>query len=253
MNLIVKYVDEDYQRLLNNKYITAVNFPIKDAVKIFGSYDKLRGKKKLKTEIQNIIGFEDDHLDSCEGIENFLVFTYHLLKTNKNLVVSTVGLSYESINHYIKIMELILTKLSDRTLYVIKNFSAIDELVLTDLYIHINTVEKETVFDFMKNWLIGFKTKDEYFIYPEYFGKVEFETGDYFEMLSFILSGPNRDYGFHFHNRNNPQNPKAMILIRNNSLYLGIGVTPNYEKHFIERLLKEYHKTPIVCHGVLPY
>lgn len=69
INTQIKYVDEDYQRLLNNKYITAVNFPIKDAVKIFGSYDKLRGKKKLKNEIQNIIGFKDDHLDSWEGID----------------------------------------------------------------------------------------------------------------------------------------------------------------------------------------
>ncbi|MGG5208690.1 hypothetical protein ACQWU4_07050 [Chryseobacterium sp. MIQD13] len=255
MSIIITDIDSDYQSLIDNKDFTAVNFPIKNAVKIYGnSYDKLKGKNKLKLEIENIIGFKDDQLDSCEAIENFLVFTYYLLKTNNKLVVFTVGLSYESIDHYIKIMEIILSKLDNRTLCVVKNFSDINESKLTDLYIHINKIEKEIVFDFMKNWLIGFKPKDEYFTYPQYFGKIEFETDDYFEMLSFILSKPNRDYEFYFINKNNSQYPKGMIVINNNSLYLGIGINSMYEKKLIDKLSEEYMQTPIICDGMsVPY
>ncbi|KQT27033.1 hypothetical protein ASG22_20470 [Chryseobacterium sp. Leaf405] len=254
MSLTVIDTDSDYQSLIDNKDFTAVNFPIKNAVKIFGnSYDRLRGKKKLKLEIENIIGFKDDQLDSCEAIENFLVFTYYLLKTNNKLVVFTVGLSYESIDHYIKIMEIILTKLDDRTLYVVKNFSDINESTLTDFYVHINKIDKEIVFNFMKNWLMGFKPKDEYFAYPQYFGKIEFETDDYFEMLSFILSEPNRNYEFYFINKNNSQYRKGMIVINNNSLYLGVGVNSIHEKSVIDKLSEEYMQTPIIYNNTLPW
>lgn len=254
MSLIVTDIESDYQSLIDNKDFTAVNFPIEKAVKIYGnSYDRLRDKDKLKLEIEYIIGFKDEHLNSCEAIENFLVFTYYLLKTNNKLVIFTAGLSYASIDHYIKIMEIILSKMDNRTLYVVKNFTDIDESKLTNLYIHIHTIEKEIIFDFMKNWLIGFKPKDEYFRYPEYFGKIEFETDDYFEMLSFILSESNKEYDFYFKNKNNSQYPIGMILIHNNSMYLGIGVNKSCEKDFADQLTKEYHKTPIICNGVLPY
>lgn len=254
MSLIVTDIDSDYQSLLDNKDFTAVNFPIEKAVKIYGnSYSRLRGKNKLKSEIEMIIGFKDDHLNLCEAIENFLVFTYYLLKTNDKLVVFTAGLSYNSIDHYIKIMEIILPRLGNRTLYVVKNFIDINESQLTDLYIHINKIEKEIIFDFMKNWLIGFKPKNEYFRYPEYFGKMEFETEDYFEMLSFILSGPNKDYNFYFKNKNNIQHPKGMILIHNNSMYLGIGVNESYKEYFVDKLTEEYSKTPIICNTCFPY
>lgn len=254
MSLTVTDIDSDYQSLIDNKDFIAVNFPIKNAVKIYGnSYDRLRGKKKLKLEIENIIGFKDDQLDSCEAIENFLVFTYHLLKTNNKLVVFTAGLSYESIDHYIKIMEIILSKLDNRTLYVVKNFSDINESELIDLYVHFDKIERQIVFDFMKNWLIGFKPKDEFFTYPQYFGKIEFKTYDYFEMLSFISSQPNRNYEFHFVNKNNSQYRKGMIIINNNSLYLGIGVNSVYKEYLTDKLFEEYSKTPIVYNSNLPW
>lgn len=92
------------------------------------------------------------------------------------------------------------------------------------------------------------------FTYPQYFGKKEFETYDYFEMLSFISSEPNREYAFNFINKNNSQYPKGMILINDNSLYLGIGVNSMYEKDLIDKLSKEYIRTPIICNGMsLPY
>ncbi|MBL1220597.1 hypothetical protein JET18_07090 [Chryseobacterium sp. L7] len=104
----------------------------------------------------------------------------------------------------------------------------------------------------MKNWLIGFKPKDEYFRCPEYFGNIEFETDDYFEMLSFILSEPNRDYDFYFKNKNNSQYRKGMILIHNNSMYLGIGATENYKNYLVDKLTEEYDKPPLVSNQ-LPY
>lgn len=255
MNLFVTDIESDYQSLIDNKDFIAVNFPIEKAVKIYGSsYDKLKGKNKLKLEIENIIGFKDDQLNSCEAIENFLVYTYYLLKTNNKLVISTAGLSYESIDHYIKIMEIILPRLSNRTLHIVKNFIDINESQLTDLYIHIPTIDKEIIFDFMKKWLVGFKPKEGYFRYPQYFGKTEFETDDYFEMLSFILSEPNREYNFYFKNKKHPQYRKGMILIHKNSMYLGIGVNKNDEKDLIDQLTKEYHKTPIIRNWLqVPY
>lgn len=254
MSLRVIDIDSDYQSLVDNKEFTAVNFPIENAVKIYGNnYDRLRDKSKIKLEIENILGFKDDRLNSCSAIENFLVFTYYLLKTNNKLVVFTAGLSYDSINHYIKIMEIILSKLDNRTLYVVKHFLDINESKLTDLYIHINKIEKEIIFDFMKNWLIGFKPKDEFFTYPQYFGKIEFETYDYFEMLSFILSEQSRDYEFYFINKNNSQYPKGMIVINNNSLYLGVGVNSICENFIIDKLSQEYMQTPIIYNSSLPW
>lgn len=254
MSLIITDIDSDYQSLIDNKEFISVNFPVKNAIKIYGnSYDKLRGKNKLQLEIESLIGFKDDHLNSCEGIENFLVFTYYLLKTNNKLVVFTAGLSYDSIDHYIKIMEIILSRLDNRTLYIVKNFIDINESKLTDLYIHINKVEKKNVFDFMKKWLIGFKPKDEYLTYPQYFGKIEFETNSYIEMISFILSEPNRNYELDFINKNNPQYPKGIIIINDNSIYLGVGVNSMYKKQIIDKLSEEYMQTPIICNGNLPY
>lgn len=254
MSLIVTDIDSDSQSLIDNKDFIAVNFPIREAVKIYGkNYDRLRGKNKLKLEIENIIGFKDDQLDSCEAIENFLVFTYYLLKANNKLIVFTAGLSYDSIDHYIKVMEIILSKLDNRTLCIVKNFSDINESTLTDLYVHINKINKEIISDFMKNWLMGFKPKDEYFIYPQYFGKIEFETADFSEMLSFILSEPNRDYEFYFINKNNSQYPKGMIIINNNSLYFGIGVNSMYEKNLIDKLSEAYMQTPIIYNSTLPW
>ncbi|WP_336703946.1 hypothetical protein [Chryseobacterium indologenes] len=254
MSLTIIDIDSDYQSLIDSKDFTAVNFPIENAVKIYGNnYDKLKDKEKLKDEIENIIGFKDDHLNSCEAIENFLVFTYYLLKKNDKLVVFTAGLSYDSIDYYIKIMEIILSRLDNRTLYIVKNFIDINESQLTDLYIHINKIEKEVIHDFMKNWLIGFKPKDEFFRYPQYFGKIEFETDDYFEMLSFILSESNREYDFYFINKKNSHYPKGMILINNDSMYLGIGVNSINEKYLIDKLSEEYQQAPIICNGTLPY
>ncbi|SHH36224.1 hypothetical protein SAMN05421866_2716 [Chryseobacterium oranimense] len=253
MSLIITYIDSDYEYLINNKDFTIVNFPIKSAIKIYDNYGNLKGKNQLKLEIENIIGFKDDHLNSGEAIESFIVYTFYLLKTHKNLVIFTAGLSFSSIKHYIKIMDFILSKLSDRTLCVVKNFSIIDEIKLIDLYIHVNKVEKEIIFDFMKNSLIGFKPKEEYFRYPQYFGEIEFETDDYFEMLSFVLARPNRDYEFYFTNKNNLQNPKGMILINNNSIYLGLGVAKGHEKYLKDKLAAEYMQAPIICDNVLPY
>lgn len=124
---------------------------------------------------------------------------------------------------------------------------------LTDIYIFIDKFKKDDIFNFMKSWLIGFKPEDDYFEYPQHFGKTEFETDDYFEMLSFVLTEPSRDYNFYFENKNNNKSPKRMIFIRNNSIYLGIGVIQSFEKYFINKLTEEYNKTPIICNGVLPY
>ncbi|KXH80467.1 hypothetical protein [Chryseobacterium kwangjuense] len=124
---------------------------------------------------------------------------------------------------------------------------------LTDIYVFIDKVEKEIIFDFIKNWLIGFKTTDEVFEYPQFFGDTELETDDYFEMLSFVLAEPNRNYNFYFENENNLQNPKGMIFIQNNNMYLGIGVVPSYENHFINKLSEQYKQELIICNGVLPY
>lgn len=124
---------------------------------------------------------------------------------------------------------------------------------LTDIYIYRNKVEKEIVFDFMKNWLIGFKTADEIFEYPQFFGDTVLETGDYFEMLSFVLAAPDRNYNFYFENKDNLQNPKGMIFIQNNAMHLGIGVIPSCEKHFINSLTEKYEEELIICNGVLPY
>ncbi len=123
MSLIITDINGNYQSLVSNKDFTAVNFPIKSAIKIYDNYNKLKNKNQLKLEIENLIGFKDENLNSCEAIENFLVYTYYLLKTKNNLIIFTAGLSYDSIDHYIKIMEIILEKLSDKILCVVKNFS----------------------------------------------------------------------------------------------------------------------------------
>lgn len=43
-----------------------------------------------------------------------------------------------------------------------------------------------------------------------------------------------------------------MIFIQNNAVYLGIGVIPGCEKHFINSLTEKYEEELIICNGVLP-
>lgn len=250
---------EDYKDLkysiekLNNHIF--LNFPESYSMKVNTEFNKLRKKdiNRLIGEIESFIN-EKFYMDDAQYSEKVIILTYKYLIEKEYIIVETSGMAFDSIDYFIKIMKVILDKLSNKTLFIVKNFIDINESQLTDLYIHINKIEKEIIFDFMKNWLIGFKPKNEYFRYPEYFGKMEFETEDYFEMLSFILSGTNKDYDFYFKNKNNTQYPKGMILIHNNSMYLGIGVNKSYEKDFIDKLTKEYDKTPIISNWLqLPY
>ncbi|PXW14306.1 hypothetical protein C8D70_1078 [Chryseobacterium sp. CBTAP 102] len=124
MKISVMYVDDNYQQFLERQDIVAVNFPIKKSMKIFSDYDKIKYKEKLKlkSEIEEILGFSDPNLDSKEAIENFLVFTYYLLKIKDKLIIFTAGLSYSSIDHYIEVMEVILNSFSNKALYIVKNY-----------------------------------------------------------------------------------------------------------------------------------
>lgn len=124
---------------------------------------------------------------------------------------------------------------------------------LVDIYIHYSKVEKDVIFNFIKNWLKDFKPESDIFEYPQYFGETQFETENFIEMILFILENPIRKYRFYFENEIENKRPKGMIFINKNSLYLGIGVVPNREKYFIDKLTEEYKKVPIVCYGgVIP-
>ncbi|AZA49343.1 hypothetical protein EG346_14680 [Chryseobacterium carnipullorum] len=125
---------------------------------------------------------------------------------------------------------------------------------LVDLYIHFDKINKENIFEFIKNWLSDFEPEYECFEYPPYFGETEYETEDYTEMLSFVLEKNGRGYRFYFENNGNIKRPKGMIFInKDHSAYLGIGVDPNYEKYFTDKFLEKYKVSPIVCYnGQIP-
>ncbi|UWX62170.1 hypothetical protein N0B40_07720 [Chryseobacterium oranimense] len=125
---------------------------------------------------------------------------------------------------------------------------------LVDLYLYINKINNQTIFDFINDWLSDFEPEYDYFEYPPYFGEIEYETGDYIEMLSFVLEKKGRGYRFYFENKNNLGRPKGMIFINeDHSAYLGIGVNPNYEKHFMDQFVNKYNILPIVCYnGAIP-
>jgi len=125
---------------------------------------------------------------------------------------------------------------------------------LVDLYIHVNKVNRQIIFDFIKNWLDGLKPEYESFEYPPYFGEIEYETEDYKEMLSFILEKKGREYRFYFENEHDLKRPKGMIFInKDHSAYLGIGVNQNEEKYFMEQFIEKYEVSPIAYYnGAIP-
>lgn len=125
---------------------------------------------------------------------------------------------------------------------------------LVDLYIHFDRIDKEIIFNFIKDWLSDFESEYESFEYPPYFGEIKYETEDYKEMLSFILEKEGREYRFYFENEHDLKRPKGMIFINKDySAYLGIGVNPNYEKYFTDKFLEKYKVSPITCYnGQIP-
>lgn len=125
---------------------------------------------------------------------------------------------------------------------------------LVDVYIPITKVNKQMIFDFIKDWLSGFNPEYECFEYPPYFGETEYETENYSEMLSFVLAKEGRGYRFYFDNKHNSKRPKGMIFINeDHSAYLGIGVHPNYEKYFVDQFTEKYKTSPITCYnGAIP-
>ncbi|VFA43746.1 hypothetical protein [Chryseobacterium indologenes] len=125
---------------------------------------------------------------------------------------------------------------------------------LVDLYIYIDKINGQIIFDFINDWLGDFKPEYESFEYPPYLGEIEYETDDYREMLSFILEKEGRDYRFYFENKNDLKRPKGMVFInKNHSAYLGIGVNPSNEKYFENQLIKKYKVLPIIYYnGAIP-
>lgn len=121
---------------------------------------------------------------------------------------------------------------------------------LIDLYIHIDEIKQDIIYDFIKEWLNDFNPEFQYFEYPQYKGITEYETDNYLNMLSFVINKPGAGYRFYFENENNDKRPRGMIFInKNRSIYLGIGVTPDYEEYFVSKLKERYNSIPIICYG----
>lgn len=126
---------------------------------------------------------------------------------------------------------------------------------LEDIYVAIEASKKdESIAFFIAKYLKNFKEEADYYEYPPFFGETEFETEDYYEMISFVLKGINKSYRFYFEDQENNESPKRMIFInKDGSVFLGLGVYPNYSSKYECALMNDFNSSLIlICNETLP-
>lgn len=127
-------------------------------------------------------------------------------------------------------------------------------MMLEDVYVAITATEKANpISDFIDKYLRDFQEEVDYYEYPPYFGETEFETRDFNEMLSFVLEGGNRSFRFYFENPANVETPKGMIFVNSDgSVFLGLGVHPDYSVKYEHALRNDFHSSLIlICNETL--
>jgi hypothetical protein len=127
-----------------------------------------------------------------------------------------------------------------------------DEIVI---YIAIELLErKESAKLFTEKYLNGFAEVNEYYEYPQFRGKTEFETVDYREMILFVLKREGRKYRFYFKNEANRETPFAMMFFNEDgSLFLGIEVHSDYQSKYEDKLRNDFKSSMImICNNILP-
>ncbi len=129
-------------------------------------------------------------------------------------------------------------------------------MVLTDIYVFRQKKSKKDILNFINKYLSSFISKEDYFEFPKYSSNdlIIFETNEYEEMLNFVLDSKNLDYTFYLENKNNPEYIQGIIRINSDeTLCLGLGVLPEYENKYINKLKLHYNtKYIFVCQGTPP-
>jgi hypothetical protein len=111
---------------INDIRFLRVNYPEKEAIKIDAYYDKLKERdiQNIKSEIQSIVKLSVTALNLLterEYFEKGLVVMYSLLKNHDFLIVTDAGFSYESICIYRVLMNEIIEKLGNKSIYFVRH------------------------------------------------------------------------------------------------------------------------------------
>lgn len=124
---------------------------------------------------------------------------------------------------------------------------------LDDIYVLLKEYDKNLIADFRLRYLKNMYETAEYYEYPPYFGKTEFETSNYEVMLDFIINNK-KDFRFYFKNKPNNEIVSGMIFFnKDKSVLLGLQVETKNTLKFSNSLRKDYNSNYLmICNNVPP-
>lgn len=126
---------------------------------------------------------------------------------------------------------------------------------MEDIYIAIEfSKREESIGLFTQKYLKGFKETNGYYEYPPFSDETEFETDDYKLMLSYVLQKEKSNFRFYFANAANKETPFAMMCLNEDgSLFLGLGVYPQFASKYEQKLKKDFKSSLIMfCYHTIP-
>jgi hypothetical protein len=119
---------------------------------------------------------------------------------------------------------------------------------IDDIYILVDKFSNEKVYFFINKYLSGLEPLSQYYEYPPYSGKTEFETENYQEMLVFILKVRGRYFRFYFKNPSNDMAVKFGMIFFNEdgSLILGLSISSDYIVEYENKMKEDFNSQYIM-------
>ena len=115
-----------------------------------------------------------------------------------------------------------------------------NSIILYDVYIVKRKSNKKNILDFINLYLPNFICTDDYYEYPKYENPTIFEKEVFTEMLDFVFREKGREYTFYLDNNSSLEYLQGIISLNSDgSAFLGLGVVPEYEEKYIEKLSKK--------------
>lgn len=125
---------------------------------------------------------------------------------------------------------------------------------LCDVYVYIESADKEQIEKFICNHLKGWTTKEDYFEYPKYSFDKSYETADFNEMFNFITNYTFKKYTFYLECPEWVDGKGGIIqTYEDNSVCLGLSVLPEKLDEYKLKLEEEYGESNVfVLYNIPP-
>ena len=115
--------------------------------------------------------------------------------------------------------------------------------ILYDIYVLIETANKNILDFFMKKYMLNMEPLCDIFEYPRTLGsEIEFETNDYSEMLTYVMKREGSHYYFAFKSNIEDQDIKFVFISinRDGGMVLGIAVYLEHIDGYISQLGNDF-------------